>query len=127
MTCMRTTLTLDDDVVRLVEDAVHRERRPMKQVINDALRRALAPPVKRQEQYRLEPHESAVRSGLDLAGFNKLADELEDEALLDATRRARGSSLTSICCSTRSSPDSRSTGARMRGGKTPSTATPVSG
>lgn len=92
MTCMRTTLTLDDDVVRLVEDAVHRERRPMKQVINDALRRALAPPVKRQErqeQYRLEPHESAVRSGLDLAGFNKLADELEDEALLDATRRAR--------------------------------------
>ncbi|CNY91330.1 antitoxin [Mycobacterium tuberculosis] len=62
---------------------------PMKQVINDALRRALAPPVKRQEQYRLEPHESAVRSGLDLAGFNKLADELEDEALLDATRRAR--------------------------------------
>lgn len=64
MTCMRTTLTLDDDVVRLVEDAVHRERRPMKQVINDALRRALAPPVKRQEQYRLEPHESAVRSGL---------------------------------------------------------------
>lgn len=89
MTCMRTTLTLDDDVFRLVEDAVHRERRPMKQVINDALRRALAPPVKRQEQYRLEPHESAVRSGLDLAGFNKLADELEDEALLDATRRAR--------------------------------------
>lgn len=87
MTCMRTTLTLDDDVVRLVEDAVHRERRPMKQVINDALRRALAPPVKRQEQY--QPHESAVRSGLDLAGFNKLADELEDEALLDATRRAR--------------------------------------
>lgn len=87
MTCMRTTLTLDDDVVRLVEDAVHRERRPMN--INDALRRALAPPVKRQEQYRLEPHESAVRSGLDLAGFNKLADELEDEALLDATRRAR--------------------------------------
>ncbi|CKO99983.1 antitoxin [Mycobacterium tuberculosis] len=45
--------------------------------------------MKRQEQYRLEPHESAVRSGLDLAGFNKLADELEDEALLDATRRAR--------------------------------------
>lgn len=27
--------------------------------------------------------------GWDLAGFNKLADELEDEALLDATRRAR--------------------------------------
>jgi hypothetical protein len=40
---MRTTLTLDDDVARLLEDAVHRQRRPMKQVVNDALRQGLAP------------------------------------------------------------------------------------
>ncbi len=86
MTPMRTTLTLDDDVVRLVEEAVHRERRPMKQVINDALRSALAPQAKRQEQYRLKPHKSAVRPGFDLAGFNRLADELEDEVILDTAR-----------------------------------------
>jgi hypothetical protein len=33
---------LDPDVAQLVEDAVHRARKPMKQVINDALRRALS-------------------------------------------------------------------------------------
>jgi hypothetical protein len=49
----RTTLTLDDDVARLLDDAVHRERRPMKQVVNDALRRALTSPESRPEPYRL--------------------------------------------------------------------------
>ncbi len=84
---MRTTLTLDDDVARLVDDAVHRERRSMKDVINDALRTALAPPVSREQPYRLTPHVSAVRPGFDPAGFNRLADELEDGAILDAARR----------------------------------------
>jgi hypothetical protein len=84
---VRTTLTLDPDVVRLIEDAVHRERRPTKQVINDALRRALAPPPgSRSEPYRLIPHDSQLRPGLDLTGFNKLADELEDEAIIDHAR-----------------------------------------
>ena len=85
---MRTTLTLDPDVVRLIEDAVHRERRPTKQVINDALRRALAPlPDARSRPYRLVPHDSPLRPGLDVAGFNRLADELEDDAIIGTVRR----------------------------------------
>ncbi|MHB8450495.1 MAG: type II toxin-antitoxin system antitoxin VapB33 [Mycobacteriales bacterium] len=77
---MRTTLTLDADVARLVADAVHRERRPMKQVVNEALRRALAPAASAdQPPYRLGPHNSAVRPGLDSSGFNRLADDFEDE------------------------------------------------
>jgi hypothetical protein len=58
----------------------------MKQVINDTLLQALAPPASRQEPYHLTPHESAVRPGFDLAGFNRLADELEDEAIIDKAR-----------------------------------------
>lgn len=85
---MRTTLTLDDDVARLVEEAVHRERRPMKQVVNDALRRALGSTAVRDQPYVLTPHESAVRPGFDPSGFNRLADELEDDAVLDGPRRA---------------------------------------
>jgi KaiC/GvpD/RAD55 family RecA-like ATPase len=84
---MRTTLTLDPDVARLLEDAVHRERRPMKQVVNDALRRALTAPSPRREPYRLEVHESELRPGLDLTGFNRLADELEDEAIIEVSGR----------------------------------------
>lgn len=79
---MRTTLTLDTDVALLLEDAVHRERRPMKQVVNDALRRGLVTPPPRRKPYRLKVHHSALRPGLDLAGFNRLADEMDDEAIL---------------------------------------------
>jgi hypothetical protein len=85
---MRTTLTLDPDVARLIDEAVHRERRPTKQVVNDALRRALAPEAGR-ERIRVVPHESAVRPGLDLARLNQLADEIDEEAVLDGIRRSR--------------------------------------
>lgn len=85
---MRTTLTLDPDVARLVEEAVHREHRPMKQVVNDALRRHLGHGgAAAAERYDLHPHVSALRPGFDRAGFNRLADELEDEAILDRTRQ----------------------------------------
>jgi hypothetical protein len=86
MLSMRTTLTLDSDVARLIDEAVHRERRPMKQVVNDALRTALAPESGR-ERVRVVPYESAVRPGVDLAKLNQLADELEDEAIMGRARR----------------------------------------
>jgi hypothetical protein len=70
-----------------VDEAAHRERTSMKQVINDALRRALSQPPSRREPYRLPVHEAALQPGLDLAGFNRFADELEDEAILAAGKR----------------------------------------
>ena len=79
---MRTTLTLDDDVARLIEDQVHRTRTSVKQVINDAIRAALAPKPVRSAPYRVRVHHAELAPGLDLAGFNKLADELEDEAIM---------------------------------------------
>lgn len=81
-------MTLDDDVVRLIDEVVHREHRPMKQVVNDALRRALAPPARRREPYRLTPHESAIRPGFDPSGFNRLVDELDDDAIMHRARPA---------------------------------------
>lgn len=85
---MRTTLTLDDDVARMIDEAAHRERRPVKQIINDALRRSLAPQPVRDEPYRLTPHEATIAPGLDITSLNRLADELEDEAILDTARRS---------------------------------------
>jgi hypothetical protein len=84
---MRTTLTLDPDVARLVEDAMHRERRPMKQIVNDALRRGLSRPEVRRMPYRMPEHESALRPGIDLSGFNRLADEMEDEQIAALARK----------------------------------------
>jgi hypothetical protein len=40
---MRTTLTLDPDVARLLREEAHRQRRPFKDVVNEAIRRGLAP------------------------------------------------------------------------------------
>jgi hypothetical protein len=85
---MRTTLTLDPDVARLIQNAIHEERRPMKQIVNDALRRSLAPQPS-GEQVRLVAHRSGIRPGIDLAKLNQLADELDDDDVLDAARRAR--------------------------------------
>ena len=71
------------DSKRLHEDAVHRERRPMKQVINDALRRGIVtgtgqpgavPPCRPQGD---DPARAGSRR------LNRLADELEDDAILD--------------------------------------------
>jgi hypothetical protein len=88
---MRTTLTLDPDVERMLEAEVHRVRRPFKQVVNDAIRRGLAPrPADAPEApYRVKAHRSALAPGVDASGLNRLADELEDEAVVAKRARRR--------------------------------------
>lgn len=80
---VRTTLTLDPDVERLVRDAMHRQRRSMKEIVNDGLRQGLAPPDRPRRRYRLLAHRSALRAGFDRSSLSRLADEVEDEALAD--------------------------------------------
>ena len=47
MSSMRTTLTLDPDVERLLNEEMHRVRRPYKQVVNDADSPRSRPPTVR--------------------------------------------------------------------------------
>jgi Arc/MetJ family transcription regulator len=84
----RTTVTLDADVALLIKDAARRGRTSMKQVVNDALRRALSQPTSRREPYRLEVRPATLQPGFDLVGANSLADQLEDDAILAVGRRA---------------------------------------
>ena len=90
---MRTTLTLDPEVERLVSDEVHRTRRPFKQVVNDAIRRGLAPRLadEPQERYRIDVHRTKLRPGIDPTSMNRLADELDDEGALEKATRTRRS------------------------------------
>ncbi len=88
---MRTTLTLEPDVARLLEAEVHRLRQPLKQVVNQALRRGLTASAGRNSEgkrYRVRPHSARLRPGLDPARLNALADELEDAALVGRATRA---------------------------------------
>ena len=78
---MRTTLTLDPDVERLLRREVRRTDRSMKAVVNDALRLGLGargkPP--RLSRYRVKPHDFGTRPGIGRDRFNQLVDELEAE------------------------------------------------
>lgn len=84
MPLMRTTLTLDPDVARMLEEEVHRQRKAFKEVVNDALRRGLAPGVSERapQPYRLKPHRAQLLPGFDRSSLNRLVDETEDQAIL---------------------------------------------
>jgi hypothetical protein len=88
---MRTTLTLDPDVERLIEEEVHRVRRPFKQVVNDAIRRGLSPRLAESTTapYRVKAHKSVLGPGVDASALNRLVDEIEDEAVIAKRRRRR--------------------------------------
>jgi hypothetical protein len=88
---MRTTLTLDPDVARLLEEEAHRQRKPFKQVVNEAIRRGLAPAPRtpKQSPFRVRPHRTTLRPGVDPGSLNRLVDELEDEAVVARLRTGR--------------------------------------
>ena len=86
----RTTLTLDPDVQRMVEEAVRRDRASFKDVVNGAIRRGLGgSPRRRTERYTVLPHETALQPGFDPARLNQLVDELEVDELRAKARRKR--------------------------------------
>jgi hypothetical protein len=87
---MRTTLTLDPDVARMLEEEAHLQRKPFKQVVNEAIRRGLAPRAARAPaRYRVRPHKTTLRPGIDAQAMNRLADELEQEAAVGRMRADR--------------------------------------
>lgn len=88
---MRTTLTLDPDVARLLQEEAHRQRRSFKEVVNDAIRRGLAPApsARNHGRFRVRPHQTTLRAGIDAGALNRLVDELEDDAVVAKLRPRR--------------------------------------
>ena len=87
---MRTTLTLDPDVAKRLKDEAARQRKTFKEVVNEALRRGLDPKrAGRRRRYRVRPHKTTLRPGIDGQSLNQLADELEDEAVVAKARAGR--------------------------------------
>jgi hypothetical protein len=88
---MRTTLTLDPDVARMLEAEAHRTHSTFRQVVNDAIRRGLSPAVSKNDlpPYRVKPHKTTLLPGIDGTSFNRLADELEVEAVLEKMARLK--------------------------------------
>ena len=81
MLAMRTTLTLDDDIARELQQQARRRGESFKDVVNDALRRGLRGEKPLSQLPRFEVHAKACgfRSGVDVSRLNQLNDELEME------------------------------------------------
>ena len=85
---MRTTLTLDDDIADALKERARLLDRPFKQVVNDALRRGMSlAGGEERTAYRVRPHRSGFKPGVDPLRLNQLNDELEAGAF---TRRDAG-------------------------------------
>jgi hypothetical protein len=84
---MRTTVTLDPDVERLLRESMGRGRKTFKQALNEAVRRGLSGQGKRSEEaFVVQARPLGLRAGIDPAHLRDLDDELELEDFLRKTR-----------------------------------------
>lgn len=85
---MRTTVTLDDELARAVQDLAHRRRVSFKQALNGLVRRGLeveGKPSAASTPFVVSPHRGGFKPGIDPLKLNQLIDALEVD---DFTRRA---------------------------------------
>ncbi|MBI5495039.1 MAG: antitoxin [Deltaproteobacteria bacterium] len=87
---MRTTMTIDEDLLRRLRDLAHRTHRSLKDVTNDVLRRGLSSAKGGPTTpFRVEPLKIHLRPGMDPDRMNQLADELDTEVRATKLRRHR--------------------------------------
>jgi hypothetical protein len=80
---MRTTLTLDDDIAKTLQERARRSGESFKEVVNETLRRGLrekaASPLPR---FEVKAKACGFHRGVDVLHLNQLNDELEIEDFL---------------------------------------------
>jgi hypothetical protein len=79
---MRTTLTLDEDVARRLQEKARRSGASFKEVVNEALRQGLnrgEKPAAPLPRFKVKARARGFRSGVDVLRLNQLNDELEIE------------------------------------------------
>jgi hypothetical protein len=90
---MRTTVTLDADVEHMLREAMHRSRHTFKEALNRAVRTGLSgtPARARRGRFLVKAKPMGLRAGVDPTSFNRLADDLEVDAVAGNTRRVKRS------------------------------------
>jgi len=71
---MRTTVSIDDDVIERARAVAAKLRRPFRRIVNEALRTGLdqvEQPAK-QRPYKTEPHAMGLRSGRNIDNIQEL-------------------------------------------------------
>lgn len=77
---MRTTLTLDPDVVQQLRREMKEGRKGLKEVVNERLRIGFGVKARpSRKRFTVKPHASEFRAGVDPGRLNQIVDELEAE------------------------------------------------
>jgi hypothetical protein len=78
---MRTTLTIDDDVLERAKSAAAKSRQPFRTVINEALRAGLSTITLPAEtlRYQTKPRKMGLKSGRNLDNIQELLAQVEGE------------------------------------------------
>jgi hypothetical protein len=84
MFSMRTTVTLDPDTENLLRAEVRRTGHSFKEILNRSIRRSLLPVSQAASRVGITAlFPAAFPAEFSEAGFNRLADELDDKTTLD--------------------------------------------
>ncbi len=79
---MRTTVSIDDDVLERARLLAARSHRPFKAIVNEALRAGLnrVEHDATQKRYVTKPHAMGLREGYDLDNIQELLAQIEGES-----------------------------------------------
>jgi hypothetical protein len=86
---MRTTLTVDDDLLARLKQRAHERGVPFKQIVNETLRAGLDAPRPRGRRYRVPALGAHARPEIDLDRALALAGELEDREIVRKLARGK--------------------------------------
>ena len=88
---MRTTVTLDKDVERMLREAMRSSRRSFKAALNEGLRAGLGGKGGQIEPvpFVVKARSMGLQEGIDPASLNRLADDLEIDAVRNKLRRRK--------------------------------------
>jgi len=79
---MRTTLTLDDNLLRKLKDLAHSQTKKFKHVVNETLSPGPAGQEKRgkrRKKFTVKPFSGGFKPGVDSEKLNQALDDLDAE------------------------------------------------
>jgi adenylate cyclase len=85
---MRTTLTVNDAVLRELKERAAAEGRTFKELVNETLQIGLAQKDKpaRTKRFRVKTHRLGMKAGVRETSMNQLYDQVEAERVFESQR-----------------------------------------
>ena len=78
---MRTTLTVDDELLQTLKAEALRRKRPFKEIVNETLRRGIAGANAPREPYQMPSFDLGHPPKMDLDRGLRLVDVIEDDEI----------------------------------------------